>query len=163
MSLMLCIGIFFTASAQFSDIKTVTEQELNVPRFVVTGDMNNDGREDIIVPSHRSIFINYNLPNEDFSTFIEPVINLGAPQTVYVCDLNGNGFLDILGTDFDVANENFWVPNNGDGTFGDKITIYTGARPYHIFAADIDGDGDNDVLTNSAAEAELRLFKILMA
>jgi hypothetical protein len=145
--------------AQFSDLKLVNEADVLIPRYVATGDMDNDGLIDIIAPSFNEINTIPNLGDGTFGTGILVHNHGGSSQTIGVADLNGDGFLDVLGTDFDVAMENFWVPNNTDGTYGDKITIYTGARPYHIFSTDIDGDGDNDVLTNSGAQQELRLFK----
>jgi hypothetical protein len=158
---LLVFIITFNSTAQFSDIKLVGDENIIAPRFIQTGDMDNDGDIDIITPAFDRVSIYSNLNNGVFDSGERVVNDLTYTQTHNVADLNGNGFLDILvaGVDDDNIELNFWVPNNGDGTYGDKITIYTGARPYHIFSTDIDGDGDKDVLTNSSAQQELRLFK----
>ncbi|MFC7357213.1 T9SS type A sorting domain-containing protein [Jejudonia soesokkakensis] len=157
--LLIFLGSNFLSIAQFSNIKLVGNENISTPRFIQTGDMDNDGDIDVIAPSFDRIVVFSNDENGSFGFPTIIIDELGVTQTHFVSDLNGDGFLDVLGTDFDVAMENFWVSNNGDGTYGDKMTIYTGARPYHIFAVDIDNDGDNDVLTNSGAQQELRLFK----
>ena len=35
--------------------------------------------------------------------------------------------------------------NNGDGTFAPKVEYGVGSRPWSLFSADLDGDGDNDL------------------
>lgn len=63
-------------------------------------------------------------------------------------DVNQDGYSDLLG--ISESGEIAWWENNTDNTFGLKQTIctdYLGA--IDVFSLDIDGDGDNDILSAS--------------
>lgn len=67
-----------------------------------------------------------------------------------VADLDGDGDLDVLGSNIDIG-EVFWFENlDGLGTFGPKLLITdTADGAAGTCAADLDGDGDLDVLVAS--------------
>ena len=75
------------------------------------------------------------------------------PTSVYAADLDGDGDLDVLSAscvwsssvgyfDSKIA----WYANDGSGGFGPKQVI-AGGGAYCVYAADLDGDGDLDVLS----------------
>lgn len=65
-------------------------------------------------------------------------------------DLDGDGDLDVILSDYDKGRV-FWQENlDGLGTFSGPRTIASfGKGPYKGIAADVDGDGDQDVLVGS--------------
>jgi PKD repeat protein len=66
---------------------------------------------------------------------------------MYPADLNNDGNTDILWTG---NNTVAWIPNNGDDTFGDsQIISNQAAYAQKVLAADVDNDGDIDVLSAS--------------
>ena len=69
-------------------------------------------------------------------------------------DLNGDGSRDLLAALPGDARQVTWAANDGNGEFGELQVIDTQAGSV-LFAgaADLDGDGDNDVYTTSAFDA----------
>lgn len=72
------------------------------------------------------------------------------PKSVFAADLDGDGDMDILSASQN-DNKIAWYENtDGQGNFGpQQIISETLLNPYSVFAADLDGDGDIDVLAAS--------------
>ena len=96
--------------------------------------------------------------------------NFGAQQiisnnadfvtSVYTSDIDGDGDFDVLsssGRDDKIA----WYENmDGQGTFGVQQTITTDAdSAQSVYASDIDGDGDMDVLSASLNDNKLAWYE----
>ena len=82
--------------------------------------------------------------------------NVDGPVSVYSADIDGDGDLDVLSAS--LGDDTIAFYRNGDGVSGDgdgsawtETEITTGADgAQSVYAADIDGDGDLDVLSASA-------------
>ena len=75
-------------------------------------------------------------------------VGLGVElANIVVGDYNSDGFADIIGFDQD-SSEIVAKFGNGDGTFGNEQTIFSGV-PSDIFSEDLDGDGDLDLAWKS--------------
>ena len=81
-------------------------------------------------------------------------------RSVFAADVDGDGDVDVLsasGYDDEIA----WYENEeGDGTSWTARTIASaadGARS--VFAADVDGDGDIDVLSASSGDDEIAWYE----
>ena len=76
---------------------------------------------------------------------------LAGTDSVRAVDLNGDDARDILlGEDRNAPTRILWFANQGDGTFGSAQTVTTSTNgPVTARAADLDGDGDADVLSAS--------------
>lgn len=84
------------------------------------------------------------------------------PTSVYAADLDGDGDLDLLSSSrFD--NKIAWYENtDGQGNYGSQQIISEILEdPYSVFAADLDGDGDNDFLVASITGDTVGWFKNL--
>ncbi|MBK9462248.1 MAG: VCBS repeat-containing protein [Sphingobacteriales bacterium] len=67
--------------------------------------------------------------------------------SIYTADLNNDGNTDIL---WIVENTIAWIPNNGDGTFGNyQVISDQAAYAQKALAVDVDNDGDIDVVSAS--------------
>jgi hypothetical protein len=98
------------------------------------------------------------LPAREIPFATADTVTTGADGVagVYVTDIDGDGDLDIISSsnaDTTVA----WYENtNGTGTFGSaNIISPSTSGTFHVAAADIDGDGDQDVFTTSINDDEL--------
>ena len=78
--------------------------------------------------------------------------DVGTARYVFAADINGDGYVDILSAS-DGDDTLAWYENlDGLGTFGPKqIITQTLDQPRYVITADLDGDGDMDVLSLSLA------------
>jgi hypothetical protein len=130
---------------------------------VHAGDLDGDGDQDVLFSavggSYESIIAW--IENKGSKKFSTPKVISKAnesPLSVYAADLDGDGDLDIVTAQYEVdpqyntdhKSKVAWYENTGKGNFGKQKVISTnvkGARS--VFAADLDMDGDKDVLSAS--------------
>ena len=82
--------------------------------------------------------------------------------TVHVADLDNDGDMDVLSTFTGVSDgEIVWFENiDGLGTFSEKQTISTEVQsPRSVIAADIDNDGDMDVISSSQNDDKIAWYE----
>ena len=136
----------------FSDEILITLQNVE-PMLAVPMDINNDEDIDILAISggdHEVCwfenldglgkFSNQNLISNTYQ----------IPSCLAVTDLNSDNYLDIVVTYY-VSDRVVWFKNvNGLGTFEEQTTIdSTRDGAFHVATADIDNDGDDDILVAS--------------
>jgi hypothetical protein len=80
--------------------------------------------------------------------------------SVFAADVDGDGDLDVLSAST-LDDEIAWYENtDGAGSFGAQQVISTAAdRARHVVAADLDGDGDLDVLSTSEDDDEIAWYQ----
>ncbi len=128
--------------------------------FVVGGDFNNDGNNDIAVAAGGNVYVL--LGNGD-GTF-QPAIGSYGPANsavtgLHVFDLNGDGILDLIvtgkrGTSSLVAT----LIGNGNGTFQAPVeTDFTGLSTPNAVFGDFNGDGALDFAFVTAAGVQSML------
>jgi hypothetical protein len=92
----------------------------------------------------------------------QQVISTAALSTrsVYATDLDGDGDMDVLSASY-ADNKIAWYENtDGDGTFGAQQVISTAALgAITVYATDIDGDGDMDVLSANFTDDKIAWYK----
>ena len=94
--------------------------------------------------------------------FTERVIStdaLGA-FSVFAADVDGDGDIDILSasaTDDKIA----WYENDGGSppTFTERLVSTAARTPASVFATDVNGDGDTDVLSASIVDDKIALYE----
>jgi len=81
-------------------------------------------------------------------------------QSVYVADLNGDGDLDVVSAS-SADDKIAWYENtDAQGTFGPQQIITTGADGARsVYAADLDADGDVDLLSTAFASGQLDWYE----
>jgi hypothetical protein len=83
-------------------------------------------------------------------------------QSIYVADVDGDGDGDVL-TAASAGDKVVWYENKiGEGgeSFGPEQVITTSAETaYSVFAADLDGDGDPDVLSASSFDDKVAWYE----
>ena len=140
-----------------TQLQTVDTLDATI-QSIRTGDLDNDGDVDILTyATVERVFTSYNgqvswYENDGTGSFSEPQIitEQRAAGDIYPADLDGDADLDLV---FSLGVEGtLWYENDGSGQFGEAQTVAgpLDIDPYlfsSVYAADLDGDGDQDVLT----------------
>lgn len=126
-------------------------------------DIDNDGKLDIVAAIYgddRVLW--YRNEGAAFGTarVIATSSDVNKPISVFAADVDGDGRVDVLSTsrfDRKVA----WYRNlDGLGTFSEQRVISTTAdNPLSVVAADIDGDGDLDVVSASLVDDKIEWYE----
>ena len=120
------------------------------PRPVAVGDVNGDGKPDLVVDNFNSNSVSMLLGNGDGTFQAQKTFATGiGPTALVIADVNGDGKLDLVIVD----QTSFGVTvllGNGNGTFHGQKTFSTGRDPTCVAVGDVNGDGTPDlVVTNT--------------
>jgi hypothetical protein len=79
---------------------------------------------------------------------------------VFAADVDGDGDLDVLSASYDDDKIAWYENTDGGGTFGSQQVLSTLANgAFSVFAADVDGDGDLDVLSASFSDDKIAWYE----
>jgi len=119
---------------------------------VYAADIDADGDMDVIYGSINNTFAWSENTDGAGSFGISQVITTATlfPTSVYVADIDGDNDMDVLSASLFDDKVAWYENTDGNGTFGQQNIIdIDGFNPSAVFAADIDGDGDVDVLSST--------------
>ena len=137
----------------------VVTSSVSGPCCVYAADLDGDGDVDVLSASIFDNKIAWYENIDGLGTFgVQQVLRDSAllATAVYAKDIDGDGDIDVLSaSSFD--DKIAWYENtDGLGTFGSQRIIPTsGSSFYDVYAADIDGDDDVDVLSASRITGQI--------
>ncbi|RTQ46055.1 T9SS type A sorting domain-containing protein [Hymenobacter gummosus] len=127
-----------------------------------TGDVDGDGDLDLVLtaPGSRTLRVYFN-QGSSFGSPVDTYLGNGVGITRFVLgDVDADGDLDLVGAENRAGGSGPSTvricPNNGTGTFGLGRTVPMGTLPVAVALADVDADGDLDLLAGDGLVGGLR-------
>ncbi|MBW2702714.1 MAG: VCBS repeat-containing protein [Deltaproteobacteria bacterium] len=142
-----------------------TDTDTDRVRYAHVADIDGDGDLDVISASYFDDKIAWYENTDAQGTFgPQQVISIEADRawTVYAADLDGDQDLDVLSASQNDDKIAWYENTDGQGTFGaQQVISSTADHASHVVAADLDGDGDLDVLSASQRDEKLAWYENL--
>ncbi|MDP6763678.1 MAG: VCBS repeat-containing protein [Planctomycetota bacterium] len=138
-----------------------------LPASVYATDLDGDGDADVLWVSGDTLAWNENLGGGSFGpTQVISSISGGfffGSHSVYATDLDGDGDADVVSADY-FNDEIAWYENLSEygGGFGpQQVIAISVVAAFAVYATDLDGDGDADVLSASADDDKIAWYENL--
>ena len=132
----------------------------------IGADIDDDGDIDVVSAADNSGLAWYeNLDGQ--GTFSTPIVisnQISNARSIVARDIDGDGDLDIVSSSSGSVIVSWYENMDGLGTFGSQIPIGIPQVPsstLSVFAADLDGDTDMDVITGSAGDNKVAWYENL--
>lgn len=153
------------SGAPFGGVNIVT-QDLRKPQDVIATDFDGDTDIDLVVTSSLSPNVLTWFSNDGAGTFTRETDILdvpGSPYAMDLADLGADGDLDIVvaypfGDEFYII-ENLRAQNGGTETYASPVrTAFADMEPEAIDFADLDSDGDFDIIIAEDDDSNLAWY-----
>ena len=132
------------------------------PKSIVAGDLNSDGRTDVVIANPGSndfaVFLAF-----DYISFTNHLINvpgmISMPFFIITNDFNNDHLLDIAIVNIHSATLGIYL-GYGNGTFSDQITYSTGpsSSPFSLASGDLNDDNCIDVVVANTDSSTISIF-----
>jgi microcompartment protein CcmK/EutM len=138
------------------------------PYSVAVADVNGDGLPDILVAdsgsNEVSVLLNTTARGATTASFAaaETFATGGHPNSITTADLNGDGLLDLIVSNYVSRTVsvllNTTTPGATTSSFATQQTFATGTGPSFVEAADVNGDGRPDLLVANYGSASVSVL-----
>ena len=119
------------------------------PESIAIGDLNGDGKPDLVTANNSSNNITVLLGTGTGSFGAATNFGVGSfPRSVAIGDLNGDGKPDLATANFDSGDVSVLL-GTGTGSFGASNNFGAGFRPSSVAIGDLNGDGKLDLVTTN--------------
>ncbi len=126
------------------------------PIFVAVGDLDSDGRVDVVTANHESSNLLVFLQAEARGTFLDPVelpVGRGNKPVVLIMeDLDGNGTLDIACANLGESAASIFLQATSGTLESSDLPATRGVQPTGIAADDLNGDGKRDLAVSFSSQ-----------
>jgi len=123
-------------------------------RRVVVGDLNRDGRPDLVLASPAGT-ISILLASGPGTVGTASTLTLANPRALALEDVNRDGILDLVVAAGDGVSV---LLGNGAGGFGARLDIPTGSTTTAVAIADLNGDGRPDIVVANGGDSTLTVL-----
>src|SRR5262245_22214584 len=124
------------------------------PRSVAVGDLNGDGKADVVVANSASSNVSVLLGNGDGTFATAANYDAGGGTFVAIGDVGGDGVLDLAVAGASVA----LLPGVGDGTFYPAYFFAAGNTPSCVAIGDLNADGAGDLVVTNALSDDVSVI-----
>ena len=144
------------------DSRRIISTDLFVAMSVFAADLDGDGDLDVLSASRDDDKIAW-YEHQAGGTFgPQQIISTQSLRAyaVYAADMDSDGDIDVLSAS-DLDDKIAWYENlDGQGTFSEQLIISIQADAARdVIVADIDNDGDNDVISASAGDDKIAWYR----
>ena len=132
------------------------------PYSVAAGDVNGDGKSDLIAANHSnntvSVLLNTTAPGAAVPDFAaqQAFATGSSPYSATAADVNGDGKLDLIAANLNPSSVsvllNTTAPGAATSAFAAQQTFAMAAVPSSVAATDVNGDGKPDIVTASFSD-----------
>jgi large repetitive protein len=136
------------------------------PVMAFSEDLNGDKKPDVVVSNYASNTISAfrNTSTVSVISFLAKVdFPTGTnPRGVAIQDIDGNGFPDIVVTNYNSNAISLFRNTSSSGsliTMATKVDFATGTNPHSVSIADIDGDGKVDIIVTNSGSSTVSVFR----
>lgn len=153
-------------NGNFGNLEIIST-DVQYPEALFSVDIDNDDDNDIVSTSH---FSNYPIIKKimwyendgqgNFGAEEKVITNEDYCTSVFVIDINNNGYNDILAALSE--NKICWYENDGEGNFENQQIVISNFDGTDVFANDLDNDGDIDVVASSYGDHKISWIESLL-
>ena len=141
----------------------VISASADAARSVFATDLDGDGDVDVLSASSSDDKIAwYESDGGSPPAFVERVISTSADYalSVFAADVDGDGDTDVLSASFNDS-KIAWYENDGGSppSFTERVISTVAIGASSVFATDLDGDGDVDVLSASISDDKIAWYE----
>lgn len=157
LSLLILASLTIHAQTTFTLKQTVALTATDNPYAIATGDIDNDGDDDILYASSGNGTFSW-LENDGTGNFGTPITigtgSYGFPNSVAIADIDGVNGNDLI---LSAGDKVIWFPNDGSGNFLTEklVASFPSFGASFIVVKDIDGGGTLDVAVSDYYTHEL--------
>jgi uncharacterized repeat protein (TIGR01451 family) len=128
------------------------------PNWLVSGDLNGDGKPDLAITDSGSntVSILLGTGSGTFGSTVNYVVG-SFPRAITIADMNNDGKPDLVIVNVGSNNVSILL-GNGNGTFASASTFSVGTQPEGLVADDFNGDGNIDLAVGYYSSNSLSIF-----
>ena len=163
-----------TSSGSISFAANVDFPTGELPYGVAIGDIDGDGKPDLVVNAHSmtaSVFWNTSSPGSITSSSFAAKVDFttgSSPYSVAIGDIDGDGKPDLVVVSANTKTVSAFRNTSTSGSitsssFAPKVDFTTGAGPVFVAIGDLDGDGKPDLVVTDWESATVSVLRNTVA